>query len=153
LARGCAAEGCHSPAAMNDLKLRSGTQGFFSPVALEKNYALIKNDFMAFEVPDVQRSRLVAKNIFPQNGGIAHRGGALLEFGNRASIQILQQWADVERGAAKPNAGTVQIVYVKRAATAQDLLHFADFQGGGDLRVVGTDGGGDHSIGSCGLDD
>src|SRR5262249_14982606 len=31
IARGCAAEGCHSPAAMNDFKLRSGTQGFFSP--------------------------------------------------------------------------------------------------------------------------
>src|SRR5262249_21225325 len=64
IARGCAAEGCHSPAAMNDFKLRSGTQGFFSPLALEKGYELAKNDFMAFEVPDVRRSRLVAKNLF-----------------------------------------------------------------------------------------
>src|SRR3569623_2073698 len=39
LQRGCAFMACHSPAATNDFKLRSGTQGFFSAVALEKNYA------------------------------------------------------------------------------------------------------------------
>src|SRR5262249_8232474 len=125
LQRGCAAEGCHSPAAMNDLKLRSGTQGFFSSVALEKNYHLIKDDFMAFEVPDVRRSRLVAKHLFAQNGGIAHRGGALMEVDSAAAVMVLQQWADKERAAmspANPNAGTVKIVYVKRAATAQELL-------------------------------
>jgi hypothetical protein len=153
LARGCAAEGCHSPAAMNDFKLRSGTQGFFSPIALQKNYDLAKSDFMAFEVPDVRRSRLVAKNIFPVNGGIAHRGGALLEIDNGALIQTFQMWADIERGAAKLNSGTVKIVYVKRTATAQDLLHFTGFEGGAELRVVGADGNGDTAIGNCGLGD
>src|SRR5690242_5645769 len=32
--RGCSFQACHSPAATNDFKLRSGTQGFFSAVAL-----------------------------------------------------------------------------------------------------------------------
>jgi hypothetical protein len=154
IARGCAAEGCHSPAAMNDFKLRSGTQGFFSPLALQKSYDLARNDFMAFEVPDVRRSRLVAKNLFPANGGIAHRGGALFEIDDQAAVTTLQMWADLERaGFGAPNAGAVPIVYVKRAAAAADRLHFADFQGGAELRVVGSDGSGDRSIGGCGLGD
>jgi hypothetical protein len=153
LTRGCAAEGCHSPAAMNDLRLRSGTQGFFSPIALHKNYDLVKNNFMAFEVPEIERSRLVAKNILPSEGGIAHRGGPLLDYDSGAALAVLTQWAAIERGTPGPNAGVVPIVYVKRAATAQDLLHFEGFEGGGELRVVGSDGGGDKSIGNCGLGD
>src|SRR6185369_15229021 len=47
LRRGCSFQACHSPAATNDFKLRSGTQGFFSAVALEKNYELLKDEFMA----------------------------------------------------------------------------------------------------------
>ena len=35
LQRGCALEGCHSPDGFNDFRLRSGAQGFFSPVALD----------------------------------------------------------------------------------------------------------------------
>ncbi len=79
LKRGCASEGCHSPSAMNDFKLRAGSQGRFSAVALEKNYDLIRNEFLAFEVPDVRRGRAVAKTILPEFGGIAHRAGAVLE--------------------------------------------------------------------------
>jgi hypothetical protein len=79
LKRGCASEGCHSPSAMNDFKLRAGSQGRFSAVALEKNYELIKKEFLAFEVPDVRRGRAVAKTILPDFGGIAHRAGAVLE--------------------------------------------------------------------------
>ena len=37
--RGCAFQACHSPQANNDFKLRSGSVGFFSAVALRKNYA------------------------------------------------------------------------------------------------------------------
>ena len=79
LRRGCASEGCHSPGAMNDFKLRAGSQGWFSAVALEKNYELTRNEFLAFEVPDVRRGRAVAKTILREFGGIAHRAGAVLE--------------------------------------------------------------------------
>src|SRR4051812_12928678 len=61
LQRGCSFQGCHSPQAANDFKLRSGTQGFFSAVALEKNYELLKGEFMAMEFPDVRRSRAGSK--------------------------------------------------------------------------------------------
>ena len=89
LQRGCMFEACHSPAATNDFKLRTGTQGFFSAIALEKNYELLKYDFLSFEYPDPRRSRAIAKTILfadsnltndPEYvGGIHHRGGAVLE--------------------------------------------------------------------------
>ncbi|MCG8421962.1 MAG: hypothetical protein MJE77_28910 [Proteobacteria bacterium] len=77
--RGCGFEACHSPSATNDLKLRSGSQGFFSAIALERNYELVRDLFMAVEVPDARRGRVVAKGILERFGGIAHRGGPLLE--------------------------------------------------------------------------
>ena len=93
LQRGCEFQACHSPQAFNDFKLRSGTQGFFSSISLEKNYQLLKNNFMALEYPDVRRGRAVAKTILfddarisdndpTQVGGIAHRAGSVLETPN-----------------------------------------------------------------------
>jgi hypothetical protein len=85
LQRGCAFQGCHSPQGSNDFKLRSGTIGFISPVSLRKNYELLKNEFMALELPDARRGRAVAKTILDVDeratgvGGIAHRGGPVLE--------------------------------------------------------------------------
>ena len=85
LQRGCAFQACHSPQASNDFKLRSGSVGFFSVVALAKNYELLKDEFMAVEFPDARRGRAVAKTILEADeryasvGGIAHRGGPVLE--------------------------------------------------------------------------
>ena len=85
LQRGCAFQACHAPQAANDFKLRSGTVGFVSAVALEKNYDLLKNEFMAVEFPDARRGRAVAKTILaddprvPGAAGIVHRGGPVLE--------------------------------------------------------------------------
>jgi hypothetical protein len=85
LQRGCAFQACHSPQAGNDFKLRSGAIGFFSPVAIEKNYHLFRDEFMALEFPDARRGRAVAKTILEQDdrhdapGGIVHRGGPVLE--------------------------------------------------------------------------
>jgi hypothetical protein len=151
LSRGCAAEGCHSPAAMNDFKMRGGSPGFFSPVSLEKNYHIARDDFMALEVPDVRRSRLVAKNLFPANGGIAHRGGPLLEVGGGAAdpaacgaydpataspFCTLVEWARLERAAiGAPNAGErLPIVYVERDGQPSLLDPGGHFPG--DLRVA-----------------
>jgi hypothetical protein len=79
LQRGCSFMNCHSPAATNDLKLRSGSQGFFSPLALQKNYDLLKYEFMALEFPKAEQGRAVSKNVLPAAGGIRHRGGPVLE--------------------------------------------------------------------------
>jgi WD40-like Beta Propeller Repeat len=150
LARGCATEGCHSPAAMNDFKLRAGTLGFFSAVALEKNYDLAKREFMAFESPDPRRGRIVAKNVFPSHGGIAHRGGALLESGTGADpascgpydpatasdFCTFLEWSNIERLPDNRNGGaTIPYVYVERSPT--HVARAADptvFQPGSNLR-------------------
>jgi hypothetical protein len=165
LRRGCQFEACHSPATINDFKLRPGSQGFFSPVALERNYELMRNDFMALEVPDVRRSRVVAKNILRNSGGISHRGGALLETPGFDSSQpnlttacaaetdpatapalcVLQQWLDIERAALIAaeqvlplGAGTtVPIVYVQRSdGHVAGPLAFDTYQAGSDLLVA-----------------
>jgi hypothetical protein len=58
--RGCAFQACHSPQAANDFKLSSGSVGFTSAVSLEKNYKLMKEEFMALEFADARRGRAVA---------------------------------------------------------------------------------------------
>jgi hypothetical protein len=160
--RGCLFTGCHSPAASNDFKLRQGSQGFFSAVALEKNYELMKHEFMAMEMPDAGRGRAVAKGIFADVGGIEHRGGEVLETPGAPNPQpelcppvfdpatasafcVIQEWVDLER-AAMLTAGTVlplgdgdtvPIVYVDRAVThVATPLEFDTYQPGSDLLVA-----------------
>ncbi|HEY1811297.1 MAG TPA: hypothetical protein VGG74_03015 [Kofleriaceae bacterium] len=152
IARGCSFEACHSPMATNDFKLRSGTQGFYSAIALEKNYELAKDDFMAMEFPDARRSRAIMKTILADDsrvtsvGGIAHRGGPVIETpgfsadplgGNIPPMPvpactdptaaatpfcIIQQWVTMERAAdpadvSPMNAGDqLPLVYVDRPA-------------------------------------
>jgi hypothetical protein len=124
LSRGCSFQACHSPAATNDFKLRSGTQGFFSAVVLEKNYELLKSEFMAVEFPDARRGRAVAKGLLDDDSalappdsptaivaGIIHRGGSVLETPGQPASRpcptfnpvsssafcTFQAWIDIER--------------------------------------------------------
>ncbi len=177
LQRGCAFQACHSPAATNDFKMRSGTQGFFSAVALEKNYDLLKREFLALELPDARRGRAVAKGILTddyrvndQVGGIAHRGGSVLETpgsvgGSEPSacpswgggttppvgvtpFCVIQEWITRERtaiaGQVTPmnNGNTVEVVFVDRpSGQTADRLQFETFQGNADLvHATGTFG-------------
>ncbi len=159
LQRGCAFQACHSPQAGNDFKLRSGTDGFFSSVALERNYDLMRNEFMAVEFPDARRGRAVAKNVL---SGIAHRGGAILETpgagladpaicvtpfnaATASAFCVVQEWLRIERqslltaGLISPmDAGdTLPIVYVERATTdVATRLEFDKYQPDSDLRVA-----------------
>jgi hypothetical protein len=172
LQRGCSFMACHSPAATNDFKLRSGTQGFFSAVALEKNYELLKNEFMAVEFPDARRGRAVAKGILADDfrtmgvGGIAHRAGSVLETPGTAPADpaqcgawapgatpfcTIQEWITRERAAlgtqvTPMNANdTVELVYVDRpAGQGADRLQFDTFQGGADLMHVPVRFGADY---------
>ena len=151
--RGCAAEGCHSPAAMNDFKLRSGTGGQVSAIALERNYTTTRNELMAIELPDPRRGRLIAKNVFPAHGGIGHRGGPLLEFGAGADpatcaatydpataspFCTLAEWARIERQSlGNPNGGaSIPLIYVERQEThLAGPLEATVYQPGSDLLV------------------
>jgi hypothetical protein len=181
ITRGCSFEACHSPSASNDFKLRSGSEGFFSAVALEKNYELLRDEFMAMEVPDPRRGRAVGKGITSGDGQIAHRGGQLFigdptvcpatfDPMTTQPICIFLEWVRVERAAmvgrgeidALDAGSTMPLVYVERAAThVATPLEFDTYQGGSDLRVapasVGTLGaitgvGADTSLlGNCGV--
>jgi hypothetical protein len=171
LTRGCSFQACHSPSSTNDFQLRSGSQGFFSSIALERNYEKLKSGFMAMEVPDSRRGRAVAKTIIESLGGIAHRGGPVLETPGSGGAQpsicddpvdpatapaycVVQEWVDIEREALVASgevlrlaaADTVPVVYVARAPNhVATPLEFDDYQPGSDLRVstasIGADGG------------
>src|SRR5262249_31041789 len=123
LQRGCSFQACHSPAATNDFKLRSGTQGFFSAVALGKNYDLLKNNFMAMEFPDARRGRAVAKTVLANDyrttsiGGIAHRGGSVLETPGAAPSEP-GQCGPFVAGASTPFCTIQEWVNRERAAMA-----------------------------------
>lgn len=172
LTRGCAFEACHSPGASNDLKLRSGSQGFFSPVSLERNYHVLKHEFMAMELPDVRRGRAVAKTILDVDGGIAHRGGPVMGAGDASvcgpfdpqaedprPICVMQEWLRIERAAMIARGeidplgagSTVPLVFVDRAAThVADPLQFDTYQPGSDLRVADVDLGANGRITGAG---
>lgn len=174
--RGCSFQACHSPQAGNDLKLSAGSQGFYSAISLEKNYELLKREFMAFEFADARRGRAVAKGIFEEYGGIAHRGGAVLETpgGGRpepascaepfdaataSAYCVVQEWVDIERAAllaadlVSPMGpgDTLPLVYVDRAAThVATPLEFDTYQPGSDLMVATATLGADGAITSVG---
>ena len=79
--KGCMLMNCHSPAMFHDLRLRAGSQGFFSEVAIRKNYEMSRAQ-LALDSEDPAQSRLIAKNLCPSSTGgqgIVHRGGALFE--------------------------------------------------------------------------
>jgi hypothetical protein len=170
LTRGCSFEACHSPGSTNDFQLRSGSQGFFSAIALERNYERLRDQFMALEVPDARRGRAVAKTILGSFGGIAHRGGPVLETQGSGGAQpssctdpfdpatapafcVVQEWLDIERQAllaggqvlALGQGDTVPVVYVaRRPDHLASPLEFDTYQPGSDLRVslatIGPDG-------------
>ena len=167
LQRGCSFQACHSPAAANDFKLRSGTQSFFSAVALEKNYELLRNEFMALEFPDPRRGRAVAKTLLANDprvtavAGIPHRGGPVLETQGKIGdptacpavydpatatpFCTINEWLTRERAAVSGSVTDMasgqpaSIVYVERpTGAAAGRLEFDTFQGGADLRVATT---------------
>jgi len=170
LTAGCSFEACHSPAAANDFQLRSGGQGFFSPIALERNYEKLRDQFMAMEVPDARRGRAVAKGILAGFGGIHHRGGPVLETPGSGGAQpsscedpidpatasafcVMQEWVNLERatlladGQVLPlgEGDAVPVVYVaRRPDHVASPLEFDTYQPGSDLRVspaaIGADG-------------
>ncbi len=81
--KGCMFLNCHSPAMFHDLRLRGGDQGVFSRIATHRNYEMSLLQ-LAVESPNVNDSRIVAKNLYPpeivEGGvGIQHRGGSLFE--------------------------------------------------------------------------
>lgn len=159
LRRGCAMPQCHSPHGFNDFRLRAGSLGFFSPLAVARNYDETLKDFVNLDTPDPNESRIIKKNIAPDLDGIDHRAGILVldprdEGGDPAvceaqesseeglsSYCTLVKWVGLER-QAKIDAGyvapmqagdTVPIIYVDRPANPDRVIEFATFRGGARL--------------------
>ena len=104
--KGCMFLACHSPAMFHDLRLRGGSRGELSEIAIRRNYEMSKL-LLAVESPNPNAARLIAKNLCPpQDGGqgIKHRGGVLFEdFGGCAKRETqaapaLCQGVDADNG-------------------------------------------------------
>jgi WD40-like Beta Propeller Repeat len=78
--RGCMQMGCHSPAMGHEYRLRGGSGGHFSLAATKANY-LLTLEQVALDSPDPNSSRIIRKNLLPDDGGILHRGGPLFSGG------------------------------------------------------------------------
>jgi hypothetical protein len=163
LQRGCAMPQCHSPQGFNDFRLRAGSRGFFSPLAVRRNYEATLSEFISIDGPDPNESRVVKKNVTAANDGITHRAGiTLLESrddggnpdvceGQKDSDEglsaycTLVEWISIERESAV-NDGlvsslaegeTVPIIYVDRPANPDRQIEFANYRG--DARLMRVD--------------
>lgn len=176
LARGCGFQGCHSPQAGNDFKLRAGSSNTLAAASTARNYDLLRNEFMTVEFPDARRGRAVSKTVAVRDGGIAHRGGALLltaggerpdpatcpDVYDRATATrfcTVQRWLDLERevllaaGEISPmdEGDILPLVYVERATThLAGPLDVDTYQPGSDLLVAPVTLGAGQALASVG---
>jgi hypothetical protein len=170
LRRGCALEGCHSPDGFNDFRLRPGSVGFLSPLALRRDYETALFEFMSLDTPDVRQSRLVRKNLLVSKGGITHRGGPLFEDSRPAegaecpapfdaatasAFCTIAEWHRLERSNRADLVSSlganevVPLAFVARPPDPDGPLEFDTFRGGADLKLAdahisGTQGHIDH---------
>ncbi|HEX6242223.1 MAG TPA: hypothetical protein VFZ61_15035, partial [Polyangiales bacterium] len=159
--KGCMFQNCHSPAMFHDLRLRGGSQGQFSRIAMDRNYEMARS-MLAIESEDPNASRIIAKNLFDaeKNGpGLVHRGGPLFEdfVGHSATPMdcsgvdvttqplaevpaycALVQWHALERELAL-NRGELSdgadqaLVWVSRPLDVGDPRDFDTYRPGADL--------------------
>ena len=160
--RGCATEGCHSPGAANDFKLRTGNQGFISAFSLDTDYKVARNDFLLPELPDVRQSRLAKKPVrsIAEGGyGIVHRGGPPLETAGASTdpaacpspwtktssaFCTIVEWHRLERAgllgadtASPMTSGTaLPIIAVSRPPDTDRAIDFDTYRPGADLVMV-----------------
>jgi hypothetical protein len=158
--KGCMFGNCHAPAMFHDLRLRGGSLGVFSRIAIDRNYEMAKL-LLDVASADPDDSRIIAKNLFPpERGGrgLAHRGGALLEdfaapaspaacagFDVRAqpldqatAYCVLAAWHGLERSLAaqRGEIGTsneLGLLYVSRPRGVGDVRDFDTFRPNAEL--------------------
>jgi hypothetical protein len=133
--RGCMMANCHSPAMFHDYRLQGGSGGHFGLPATRKNYAFTLAQ-LALESPDFNASRIVRKNLPPndQYGGILHRGGPLfaeksdctaaelasaadptVDIDTQAPYCVIKAWFQKEQAARFATPPTLTgIVFVRR---------------------------------------
>jgi hypothetical protein len=179
--RGCMMLGCHSPSMFHDYRLHNGSGGQFSLAVTRHNYELSLAQ-LALESPDPNASRLIAKNLAPEAGGIRHRGGSLFGMGtmdgqpcdttaaatgpidDQTPYCVIVEWFKAERADRMANATPFSgVVYVRRApVTGPDMPQdYATYQPGAEVienaATLAADGtvapGAETSLSTlCGLD-
>ncbi len=159
--KGCMFQNCHSPSMFHDLRLRGGSQGTFSRIAMDRNYELART-MLSLESEHPEDSRIIAKNLYPSDRGgrgVAHRGGPLFEdFGQvpadpsqcatfdaktqpLASVPaycVLSQWHALERERALARGelsepADLALVWVSRPLDLGDPRDFDSYRPGADL--------------------
>ncbi len=149
--KGCMIVGCHSPSMFHDYRLRGGSGGHFGLPATRTNYELTLEQ-VNLASTNAAASRLVRKNLPLGEGGIRHRGGALLaasdpttcdataastgELDDQDPYCVIDAWLQLERTARRATAADLSaIVYVQRAIpTGPDMPQdFGAFVGAADL--------------------
>lgn len=171
LQRGCAATACHSPIVPHKLRLRAGSDGFFSPISADRNYEEVHAGFVALGSPTPLASRLVAKNFIKSHRGIAHRAGAILETPGASAdpddcpalydadtaspLCTIVEWMRLERAELSPSylsdlsgGASVPIVYVERPADAVRYVEFAEHRPNSDLLRADAQLSGTAEVGS-----
>jgi hypothetical protein len=160
--RGCAMPQCHSPQGFNDYRLRAGSRGFFSPLAVHRNYDTTLHEFVSLDAKDPNESRVLKKNVTAAHGGIDHRAGITLldqlggdDGGNPevcvegtddqpTSYCTIVEWIRRERAAALTaglvtelaDGDTAAVIYVDRPADSDRVIDFATYRGGAQLMRV-----------------
>jgi hypothetical protein len=176
--KGCMFQNCHSPSMFHDLRLRGGSQGTFSRVAIDRNYEFARA-MLSLESEHAEDSRIIAKNLYPADRGghgIPHRGGPLFEdFGQTAANPaacasfdvttqplssvpaycVLSQWHALERERALTSGlvsdpAALALVWVSRPLDVGDPRDFDTYRPGADLMraSVTLDASGQPSVGA-----
>jgi len=158
--KGCMLGNCHSPSMFHELRLRGGSRGVFSRIATDRNYDMARL-LLNVESADPNDSRIIAKNLFPAEGGgrgLAHRGGALLEdFAAPARAEacrgvevgksaldtiapycVMTAWHALERRIASERgeidgASELPLFYISRPLGVGDVRDFDSYRPGADL--------------------
>lgn len=158
--KGCMLGNCHSPSMFHDLRLRGGSRGVFSRIAVDRNYEMAKL-LLDVASADPNDSRIIAKNLLPpdrEGRGLAHRGGALFEdfaaparpeacagidltktpldtvpaYCALVAWHTLERKLASERGEIDPSA-ELALVYVSRPLGLGDVRDFDSYRPGADL--------------------
>ena len=132
----CFQSNCHGSGAANFLVLDQGVEGKFDAHSSKHNYEQFLS-FINLESPEASMSRIVRKNIPPEQGGIFHRGGNTFfdPAASDADLKVLTDFiAEARTAVGADQTGKVTgLVFVATDRTPRKLLDIAVWQPGGDV--------------------
>lgn len=139
LRQGCAVTACHGPHVGNPLKLEPGISGELSQMMTDHNYKVARA-FINVNSSTAAQSRLLAKALTPDEGGIAHRGSNLflLPQGS-ADRRAVEGWIREERRVAGLADQALRVVFVDRPPSPRAYFDVGAWSPGARLRELAVD--------------